>query len=170
MHACMTGSRHQNRKVISRRLLTGSLFANDVLCSFVSSQAEEDRLTKLVVRSPFREFNLGNQYRLDPLTAFHYRRGDALARPPRSFLWQVDKGALWATRIHRSGLRQISPKRSLRLHSRSPRSSAFVLEAAVTADEAVVADIPGGLGVLAKAVLQPSLALPKSNHGLSTKV
>jgi len=44
------------------------------------------------------------------------------------------------------------------------------LEAAVAAEEAVVADIPGGLGVLAKAVLQPSLALPKSNHGLSTKV
>ena len=50
------------------------LFANDILCLFVSPQPEEDRLTKLVVECPHRKLDLGDQHGLEPLAALHHRR------------------------------------------------------------------------------------------------
>ena len=40
---------------------TTSLFTNDILCLFVSSQSKEHRLTKLIVVSPLGELDLRNQ-------------------------------------------------------------------------------------------------------------
>jgi hypothetical protein len=53
------------------------LFTNNFFWPFVGSQPEKDRLPKLVVVRPFGELDLGNQDRLDPLTAFHDRGRDA---------------------------------------------------------------------------------------------
>jgi len=49
---------------------TSHLFANDILCLFVRPQPEEDRLTKL---GPLGKLDLGDQYRFDPVAAFHHR-------------------------------------------------------------------------------------------------
>jgi hypothetical protein len=66
---------------------------NDILGLLVSPQAEEHGLTKLVVASPLRKLDLGDQYRFDPVAALHDGWGDALAPSPSSFLWEVNKRA-----------------------------------------------------------------------------
>jgi hypothetical protein len=43
------------------------LFPNDVLGLLVSSQAQEDGLTKLVVAGPLGELDLSDQHRLDQM-------------------------------------------------------------------------------------------------------
>lgn len=47
------------------------LFTDDFHRLLVTSQAEKDGLTKLIVAGPLGKFDLGNQNRLDPDTAFH---------------------------------------------------------------------------------------------------
>ena len=58
-------------------------------CSFVSSQPQEDGLTKLVVAGPFRELDLGDQHWLNPVATFHDSRSNALTPAPGCFLRQV---------------------------------------------------------------------------------
>ena len=47
-------------------LIGRDAFTNDFICLLVSSQSQEDRLTKLVIARPLRELNLCHQYRLEP--------------------------------------------------------------------------------------------------------
>jgi len=63
---------------IDHSVMRQRLFTNDVLVRFVSSQSQEDWLTKLVVAGPLGKLDLGDQQGFDPNTAFHDRRGNAL--------------------------------------------------------------------------------------------
>jgi hypothetical protein len=63
-------------------LLPRCLFTNDILCLFISPQAEKHGLTQLVVGSPLGELDLGDQHRLDPMASPHDCSGNALAPPP----------------------------------------------------------------------------------------
>jgi hypothetical protein len=60
-------------------LLSRCLFPNDILCQLISAQPQEDRLTKLIVAGPLGKLYLGDQYRFDPLAAFHDCGRNALA-------------------------------------------------------------------------------------------
>jgi hypothetical protein len=76
-----------------QRRLSEFLFANNIFWVFVSSQSQEDRLPKLVVAGPLGKFDLGDQNRLDPHTAFHDCWRDALSPSSRTPFWQVQEGA-----------------------------------------------------------------------------
>ena len=43
-----------------------NLFANDILCLFIGSQSQEDRLTKLVVVCSFGKLALGDKHGFNP--------------------------------------------------------------------------------------------------------
>jgi hypothetical protein len=53
------------------------LFANDLLCLFISSKSKKNGLPKLIVAGPLCKFDLGNQDRLNPGAALHHRKGPA---------------------------------------------------------------------------------------------
>jgi hypothetical protein len=78
--------RSDGNSVILQFLLT-----NDILGLFVGPQSEKDRLTKLVVLRPLRKLDLGDQYRFDPVAAFHDCGSDTLALSPSPFLRQAYK-------------------------------------------------------------------------------
>jgi hypothetical protein len=71
---------------------TSSGFTNDILCLFVSSQPQEDGLTKLIVPGPLGKIDLGDQYRLNPFAPLHDRGGYTQSPSPRPFFGQINKG------------------------------------------------------------------------------
>ena len=71
---------------------TIQLFTNDILCLFVSSQPQEDGLTKLIVAGPLGKLDLGDQYRLNPFAPLHDRGGYTQSPSPRPFFGQINKG------------------------------------------------------------------------------
>ena len=91
------------------------------------SQPQEDRLPELVLTGPHSKLDLGDQRRLDPLTAFRNRQRDPLAPAPWPFFRQVSKmsGRDLAdlvkgpyTRIHHENRRQMGRKRKLEENSK----------------------------------------------------
>ena len=53
----------------------GSLFPNDLFRVFITSQAEEDGLPKLVIERPLSKLDLSNQHRFDPIASSHEAAG-----------------------------------------------------------------------------------------------
>src|ERR1700736_3925175 len=67
-------------------------FTYHILCLFVSSQPQEDGLTKLIVAGPLGKLDLGDQYRLNPFAPLHDRGGYTQSPSPRPFFGQINKG------------------------------------------------------------------------------
>src|SRR5689334_11091452 len=83
----------ENDRQSTTQTVRAQSLTHDVLGSLIRAQANEFRMTEVIVSGPFKELELANEGRLQPLHLGHLRRGEPLSPPAAFRLWQVDERA-----------------------------------------------------------------------------